>query len=343
MIFTKTQRIVFEIAFFLLLFYLVNEKGNTETGMLYILSTFNFIILYIHALINRFFIFKFLFPQKKYFKFLILSLINISIHAVLLNKLMHYTENFTESKEILKYLSSYTFFYGVGDLILGFIIMSGIEFLLQFLKVLDDRTKKEKLIHALEAQNLKSQLNPHFLFNSLNNAYGLSLSNPALASEYIMSLSQLMRYQIESVRKEEVPLTEEIQFLENFLEVEQIRIGQRCSIVLDCDIEEEEMKYLTIAPLIFLAFVENAVKHGTNTIDDSCITIKVSIKAFELHFTCLNSVPLRKLPTQNTETGLANVKNRLALVYPSHILQITESEQRFLIDLTLQLDQRNEN
>jgi two-component system, LytTR family, sensor kinase len=158
-----------------------------------------------------------------------------------------------------------------------------------------------------------------------------------------MSLSQLMRYQIESVRKEEVSLSEEIQFLENFLEVEQIRIGQRCNIMLDCDIEEDEMKNLTIAPLIFLPFVENAVKHGTNTIDNSCITIKVNIKGFSLHFHCLNSVPVRKLPTQNTETGLTNVKNRLALIYPTSKLEIVASDQRFSIDLILQLDQRNEN
>src|SRR6201996_3635775 len=184
-----------------------------------------------------------------------------------------------------------------------------------------------------ELENLKKQINPHFLFNTLNNANVLTHKDPEKASQVLMNLSDLLRYQLYDSARAKIFLTSDIHFLEDFLNLEKIRRDN-----FDFTITQEgNLQGIEIPPLLFITFIENAVKHNNDAEEHSFVYVFFAVVEKELNFHCINSKPRVKVKTNgNGGLGLANVKRRLELLYPDrHHLQISDNSETFNVHLTI--------
>jgi two-component system, LytTR family, sensor kinase len=323
-----------EIGYFLLLFILVLEGQPQQSGTHLFYSFLRFLILYVGASINRYFIFVPFFLKKKYIHFIFFSSINLLIFSIVFYYYkLYYIHRFDQ--EMIPY---FTKFAAVWYCILSTILVCGIEFVFKFIHLQSENNKYQLASNQVVIKQLQSQLNPHFLFNSLNNAYGLSLSNPQKSSEYIMSLSQLMRYQIEGSKADSLLLEHDIEFMHHYIQVEQQRVSKRCIMHVEDSITQLQKERYTIAPLLFLPFVENAIKHGTASIEMATIDISFTMIDNTIFFTCKNSIPTNKVVIQSTGTGLENVKTRLNILYPQkHNLQLKEESNTYFVTLKIEL------
>lgn len=183
--------------------------------------------------------------------------------------------------------------------------------------------EKERL--QSELKFLKSQINPHFLFNTLNNLYSLALQKSDKAPEMILKLAEMMRYLLYESNEKMVPLANEIRCMQNYIELERIRQDERTKINLEINCTENGKM---IAPLLFIPFLENSFKHGVNSnIEAGWINIKLDEKGGELFFEIENNKPAKPLKRGNENgIGLQNVKRRLELIYPQkHELTISDA------------------
>lgn len=186
-----------------------------------------------------------------------------------------------------------------------------------------------------ELEQLKNQINPHFLFNMLNNANVLVRENPAEAVLVLSKLKDLLKYQLKDSMSEKVRLADEVRFLSDYLNMEKIRRDNFDFIVsTEGDIEE-----VVIAPLLFIPFVENAVKHNNDNRNLSYVHLYFKVEEDSLTFICINSKPVEQKEQQaDSGIGLANIRRRLELLYGAdHSLQIEETDITYSIKLRLRL------
>lgn len=190
-----------------------------------------------------------------------------------------------------------------------------------------------------ELQLLQSQLSPHFLFNTLNNLYGISLIEHKKVPALLLKLSSLLRYSVYHTEEVYVPLQDEIEYLNNYIEFEKIRLGDR--LELRYVVEAGQEKSIKIAPMLLIVFVENAFKHAKNTQDEK-IFIDIELKrwANSLLFSVKNSHAQSdgktEIADRNSGFGLTSVRKRLALLYANaHHLSIEESARKYTIMLRL--------
>jgi len=202
---------------------------------------------------------------------------------------------------------------------------------------LENRRKQlenEKL--TAELNYLKAQINPHFLFNTLHNLNYLALSKDEAASSVIIKLSNIMRFMIYDANTREVAIAKEVQYMQDYIELERIRLNNPFSLSFNVS---EQCKELRIAPLLLFTCLENAFKHGVSDKQHDCwISVVLWTEGRELHYKVGNS-KIRKRSIQNTSGfGLENLKKRLELHYPSrHRMEIKETENRFQIHLIIEL------
>ena len=189
---------------------------------------------------------------------------------------------------------------------------------------------------------LKMQINPHFLFNSLNNIYSLALKKDTMAPDSILKLAQVMRYMIYESNEQVVPLQKEIDYINNYIDLQRLRSRDNASIVLNIT-GEPENRY--IAPLILVVFIENGFKHGIKaTIHQSFVNILITISDDRLHMQVENSKGvIDDMEKDNfSGLGLENVKRRLELLYPEkYELTINDTEEKYTAVLQLPLQKRS--
>lgn len=189
-----------------------------------------------------------------------------------------------------------------------------------------------------ELNLLKSQVNPHFLFNSLNSIYSLILNNSDIAADAVMKLSDLMRYLLESSKKRKVLVKNEFEFLQNYIDLEIIRLGKKAKIISSF---KGDQSGKIIAPLLLIAFVENCFKHGISVNSkENKIDISVELNDNRLLLQTINNIaPQRINPaTKKSGTGIENVKKRLELLYPGkHQLEINNDEKEFVVNLRVEI------
>ena len=184
-----------------------------------------------------------------------------------------------------------------------------------------------------ELSSLKAQINPHFLFNTLNNLYSLSLTNSEKTPESIMRLSNIMRYVTDEVYNDHVQLENEIQCISDFIELQKLRLNNKTTVTFDAAAADGN---LSVAPLILLPFVENAFKHGISNNESSTIAIKIAVKEKELLFYSSNSIFNNTKKENRQGTGIANVKKRLENLYPGkHFLKIENTGNIFEVHLII--------
>lgn len=190
--------------------------------------------------------------------------------------------------------------------------------------------EKEKL--ETELQFLRNQFNPHFLFNSINSIFFLIHKNPDVASASLAKFSELLRHQLYECNDNHIPLDKEINFLENFIELEKLRQNKNTRIQVD--FTEKPLSHLSIAPFILMTFIENAFKHVSGN-EANWIDIYLELEGEKLVFTVSNSTA-DKASGQYSGIGLQNVKRRLDLLYPNeYTLEIQERTDSFTVRLQL--------
>jgi LytS/YehU family sensor histidine kinase len=191
---------------------------------------------------------------------------------------------------------------------------------------------KEKL--AAELAMLRSQINPHYLFNTINDIYTLTYQKADEAPHALLKLSEMLRYMLREGQSEKMPLKREITYLENMIELQRISAKGNAHIDFAVRLEAADIE---VPSLLFIAFVENAFKHGR--LDSSAHPVSISLKteAEMLSFSCSNA-KVSGLKDLRGGIGLQNVQRRLELLYPGkHGLKIYEDDILYNVDLTLDL------
>jgi LytS/YehU family sensor histidine kinase len=237
-----------------------------------------------------------------------------------------YTEIFTDLPKLI-----YVYFFRIFS----------VAFVFMLLKLLKDQLAVQRRALFLEKQKveaelklLKTQLNPHFLFNTLNNIYALALMNSTVTAGAIGRLSEILDYILYRCDNMYVPLSGEIALLNNYIGLEKLRYDDRLKVNFKPHLEQD----IEIAPLILLSIVENAFKHGAgNDIGEPVIDIELKTEHRCFAFTVSNSFQPKTIAS-SSRIGLPNLKQQLELIYQGkHELAITQTEFLFMVKLTIEL------
>ena len=197
-----------------------------------------------------------------------------------------------------------------------------------FVFQIKNENAKTELLH------LKSQVNPHFFFNTLNNLYGLVGSDAEKAQKLILKLSDMMRYSIYEGEKDLVTLDEEVAYLKNYIELHKMRYRKEINVEFDVQMDGE----IKVMPLLFIILLENAFKHGIENLrKDAYVHLSMKTKNDKVLFEIENDFDAEQ-PKEEDGIGLKNLKRRLELVYPKkHTLNSSTKENIYKAKLTLQL------
>jgi two-component system sensor histidine kinase AlgZ len=197
-------------------------------------------------------------------------------------------------------------------------------------------TENEKLIAELNF--LKAQINPHFLFNTLNNLYYLAYSQSSNTTEVIAKLSQMMRYMIYDTNQPKVLLKKEIEYMQNYISLERLRLNSQIPVQFNVHGNVDDA---WITPLVLITFLENAFKHGvSNSSTDAWINVNIEVKGNECLFSVENSkhAVVRQEGSEKSGIGLQNVQRRLELSYPERFhLDVKDLQDRYSVKLNLTL------
>jgi two-component system, LytTR family, sensor kinase len=205
----------------------------------------------------------------------------------------------------------------------------------------DEKRRKDAENERIQSEltYLKNQISPHFFFNTLNSIYALTESRPDDARETIIMLSKMMRYLLYDTEQPFVLLTEEISFLENYIRLMKLRISDKVAITNEFPVRSEG---ISVPPLLFLPFIENAFKHGVSNRKPSFIDIRIELEGDILTFSCRNSEHESgiddSIQTSGHGIGLINVNRRLSLLMPDHYsLEIHSGDGIYGVNLMLNL------
>ncbi len=308
-------------------------------------STVSFIVIILCLAVLIYFNILFLIPRflsKKriilYGLFLILATLLIAPIRTLLNYYI-YTGHYQIQQEIID--SHWAIFTAMLVITIGSTIG----------KIVLDWFQKERELRIMENETMQSelrflraQINPHFLFNTLNSLYALTLKKSDRAPNIVIKLSEIMRYMLYECNDKKVALQKEIDYIRNYLDLERLRHKNQVRIDLDIKGNVEGQK---IAPLLFSPFLENAFKHGLNKhMSEGYIKVRLTVNGNDLTFNIENSKPPGDVEEEkNDDTrisggiGLKNVRRRLELLYPgAHNLTIKETEASYAIYLSISLN-----
>lgn len=184
-----------------------------------------------------------------------------------------------------------------------------------------------------ELSFFKAQINPHFLFNTLNNIYAMAVSQSENTAPSIMKLSRMMRYITEEATEDFVPLADEVACLENYIDLQKLRLNGKTKVTFTHDGDFEDIK---IAPLILMTFVENAFKYGVSNRFENEIAIRLKTRDEGILFTCMNQIFEPATENERQGIGIANTRKRLEFLYTGQYeLGITHERDRFMVRLRL--------
>jgi len=331
-VWTSSREVIFQVVLHLLVFTFYSFDRDQPQIETYQVA---FFLNYATAafLINYFLLPRF-FYKKQYVAFFTLVLLLIAT-AILVEEFVLEKIYFPDFRG--RYFPG--IFYTLTDVLPVITILSGFKFAWDALTKQREVDQLRAAVRESELQFLKSQINPHFLFNNLHNLYAYAVENSPKTPEIIMELSGVLRYMLYECREKYVPLVREVAQLENFIKLNELQIEERGQVRFTANNIRTEYQ---IAPLILIVFVENAFKHTTASQTDD-IYIEVDLELSEsggLNFVCKNSFQ----PQSNTDNltrglGLENVKKRLRLLYPdSHRLEIHKGKNLYEVRLSIDLN-----
>ena len=292
--------------------WLIPKLLAQKKTLLYILTIVVYLLFYFTVL---FFIFKYSDETKQY------------IHAQLL-------KNPKFKPQSARFWTG--FWAGPLTLfMLAFLISSSSKVIAQWFLAEETRQEITKQQLQTELSLLKSQVNPHFLFNTLNSIYSLAVTNSDKTPDAVMKLSRIMRYTLEESQNDEVPLDDELEFIRSYIDLQKMRLTDMVSIR---STTEGVTDGVIIAPLLFIPFIENAFKYGISTHHPSAIQIHIQVVNGHVIFTCVNDLVPAAHKHDSTGTGIVNTRRRLELLYPGrHILTIESNASQYKVLLTINL------
>ncbi|TGX81562.1 histidine kinase [Palleniella muris] len=200
--------------------------------------------------------------------------------------------------------------------------------------LLKKRIENQK--NKAEMAMFKAQISPHFLFNTLNSLYSLVIGTSQKAEDAFIKFTEILRYTYVTIENESVTLKDEVTYIQNYIDLQALRLNKHTTVDWSHDIDNDGV---TVPPMIFLTFVENAFKYGTSPSHDCSVVIRLTVKDGTLSFTTQNSVMKhahefrRDLPV-----GMENCRARLEALFPGkHTLEVSEADSKFNVSLTIQL------
>ncbi len=224
---------------------------------------------------------------------------------------------------------SFVDFFNIAIFLLVFTVGTCISVIQRWLQTEENRKETESQKLETELSFLKSQINPHFFFNTLNNIYSLAVVRSDKTAPAVMKLSSIMRYILTETTQEHVALSNEVDFIKNYIELQQVRLTEKTTVAFSAEgLIDEKL----VAPLVFIPFVENAFKYGISTKSSSHIEIKIEALENNIKFYSSNYiVPSENNMMENTGIGINNVKRRLALMYPGKYVLTNEIKDNFYL------------
>lgn len=328
---STSKEVIFQIVLHMVLFIFFSFDRNEPKIHEYKIVAF--INLALGALIINYILLTRFFYRKKYLLFFfyvaIVVATIIAVEELILERIYFPDTRGTRFPGVV---------YSLLDVMPVIMILAGFKF------AWDASTKQREVeelqtsVKESELQFLKSQINPHFLFNNLNNLYSYAIEESPKTPSIILELSSVLRYMLYDCKEDFVSLGKEIEHLKNFTQLNELQIEDRGKVTFEA--ENIPSEYL-IAPLILNVFIENAFKHSTASQSEN-ISIDIHIKIDsngQLNFECNNSFrPVTNTDKLNNGIGLKNVKKRLQLLYPdAHTLLITDDNQRYSVHLKMNL------
>ena len=332
-------RIVYQLVFWVAAFFVLISLSYTKSNLSYAIITEAVNILFYLFLVyfNLFFLIPNYLHREKYLIY-ILSILALSIIIT-----------------PIKLMVLYLLYTGMPEIQANITLNRNVYFLVHFViiafstvwQIILDWMNSEKSRKELQTKNmqselkfLKSQINPHFLFNTLNNLYALTLKKSDLAPEIVLKLAEIMRYMLYECNEKRVFLRNELNYIQNFLDLEKLRQGGKVSINFTVKGNADQ---LYVAPLIFTPFLENSFKHGlSNSLNQGFVNILMEIKDDNILFFIENS-KTEKIPMKQHVVsggiGLVNVRQRLELIYPKQYeLLIDDSPSVYSVNLKIKAD-----
>jgi len=284
--------------------------------------------------------------QKRYLYFLLLSLLSVVVLCILARIInVHIAERIylpdAARASVGEIITDYKF---TINLYFNRVFAVALWFL--FVKFGVDKFQDEQKMALLSQEKataelnfLKAQIHPHFLFNTLNNLYTLTLEKSDEAPEVIIKLSNMLDYLLYQCNASRVSIQKEIELIQNYIGLESLRYGNRLQLSFVHEVDDSTIE---IAPLLLLSPVENAFKHGTSGMSEPAwINISLTVVGKDMQFRVENaktSSPIQDERNYTDGIGLKNIKNQLALTYPErHQLAIQDKNDQFIVDLKIQL------
>lgn len=299
--------------------------------------------------INAFVLIPRYLKKSSWFRYLILLVLLIlsanitrGLLAVLYFQLSGISYDFTTEFfkwAFIDYTSLDKFIFGPTSWILCF------SFIYRLVKdwVINERITSQLKLEktAMELAFLRSQINPHFLFNTLNNLYAVALEEKAQrTADGVAKVGTLMRYSLHDSQTDRILLQKEIEYIEKYIELQQLRIVDETNVDIRTTLDVHDMGATKIAPMILIPFIENAFKYGISTVHKSFISIHIKLEEDILKLRIENTVNEKMREDKEDEggIGLKNVRNRLQLIYPKRFhLECHKTDARYFVDLSLEL------
>lgn len=332
----RLHHYLFWILYYLFWVYVYQPGNNLKSAQLNSL-----VLVAVHALVSYFNLWV-LFPQflrpKNYFTYLVSVVLSVLLGAMLMAFALLQLDTF----DVEQKASIFSFGFILNNFIAIFttlVLTMSLKLVKQWYERERQNLQLQQLQTATELKFLKAQINPHFLFNVLNTLYALSIKKSDQTPEVILKLSEILRYLLYEAGDHEVSLKKELNYVKNFIELEQMRYGDRVEVELS---EYGPLDKVSIAPMLLLTFIENSFKHGVHHSAGKCmIKLDVSVsESGDLVMRVVNSTKSTTSVSQSENTpgglGLENVKKRLSLLYPArHKLLINNTEQQFEVILEI--------
>lgn len=334
-----TKRVVYHSIFWLMLFVILMLIEGTERGFWFTFSNEVINVFFYAAIV--YFNLNYLIPNylsKNRFLTYAGLLVLASLIITPLKMIVFYFKFSNYPILQSQLISNQVSYFLITFLIAGFSTV--FKIITDWVRNIQEKQELETRTMQTELRFLKSQINPHFLFNTLNSLYALTLKKSEKAPEIVIKLSEMMRYMLYECNERRVLLSNEIHYIRNYLDLEQLRQGQNIDIKFEVEGQVSDQK---IAPLMFIPFIENSFKHGlSNQIQHGFVHIKMKVEHQKVDFYIENSKP-DALPHQDHRRsggiGLVNVRRRLDIMYPDNYeLKIHDNPKSYAVNLKLELD-----